>query len=112
MTVNRRLVAGLLLLALATSASAVPSEVASVDLDGTCLRLGMTVRQVAAQFDTGRWQFRWDEKMISRDGLVGALIDRSGRENPYVVAFQFGQGQMSDAKLTRIGPTGPPGRPC
>jgi hypothetical protein len=72
----------------------------------------MTLRQVGQTFDTGRWQFRWDEKMVGRDGLVGGLVDRTGRESPYVLAFQFGKDQIGDAKLTRIGATGVPGRGC
>jgi ABC transporter substrate binding protein len=92
------------------SLNAVGSDVTdlpSLTVGGHCVSKGMLLKNVGGTFSSDpRWEFRWDEKMVTRGGLIAGLIDLRGTESPYLLLFSFTGKTIGEARLTKIAWTG------
>jgi hypothetical protein len=83
------------------------ADLPSVVVGTTCIAKGMRLQDVVMKFEGNRaWELRWDEKMVTKTGLVAALASRNGRETPFLLAFTFAdspKAPVGHARLTRIG---------
>ncbi|HYB71165.1 MAG TPA: hypothetical protein VEH80_10850 [Candidatus Bathyarchaeia archaeon] len=85
-------------------------DMSSVQVGGECVRVGMPLTDLIRRFDLNmHWEFRWDEKMRTKDGLVTGLSTRPGteaNESPYVLLFAGDATTVGDLRLKRISWTG------
>jgi hypothetical protein len=92
------------------SLNAVGSDVTdlpSLTVGDHCVSKGMLLKNVGGTFSSDpRWEFRWDEKMVTRGGLIAGLIDLRGTESPYLLLFSFTGKTIGEARLTKIAWTG------
>ncbi len=95
----------IVLLAFLAFASLDVSDIDSVMLGGTCLAKGMRLQDVVARFEKNpSWEFRWDEKMVTKTGMVAGILPRNRAETPFLLQFAFlTKKPMGDAVLLRIG---------
>lgn len=73
---------------------------------------GTSLAEFIRRFDLNmHWEFRWDEKMLTPEGIVAGLVTRPGTEateSPYVLVFAGGGSTVGDLRLMRISWTGDP----
>jgi hypothetical protein len=82
------------------------ADMPSVRIGGTCVEKGQRLRDVIRAFEQDReWEFRWDEEMVTKAGLVAMLRSRSGKEPPFLLEFRFvpSKNIIDDAELVRLG---------
>lgn len=88
-------------------------DLPAVQVGGECVRLGMPLTDLIRRFDLNmHWEFRWDEKMRTAEGIVAGLSTRPGteaNESPYVLVFAGDALTVGDLRLTRINWTGDAG---
>lgn len=80
------------------------SDIDSVSVGSACVAKGMRLQDIVMRFERSPgWEFRWDEKLVTRTGMVAALIPRNNAESPFLLAFSFlAKKPMADAVLVRI----------
>jgi hypothetical protein len=83
------------------------ANLSSVHLGRKCVATSMRLEHVVALLDGDRrWAFRWDEKMVTKTGFVGAILDHQGPES-YLLTFSFARTKtVSEATLVKIATTG------
>ena len=82
------------------------ADMLSVHIGRTCVVKGQRLQDVARGFEQDReWEFRWDEEMVTKTGLVAMLRSRSGKEPPFLLHFRFvpSRNIVGDAELVCIG---------
>ena len=88
-------------------------DLPDVQVGGECVRLGMPLTELIRRLDLNmHWEFRWDEKMRTAEGIVTGLSTRPGteaNESPYVLVFAGDAPTVGDLRLTRINWTGDAG---
>lgn len=88
-------------------------DLPAIQVGGECVRLGMPLTELIRRFDLNmHWEFRWDEKMRTAEGIVAGLSTRPGteaNESPYVLVFAGDAPTVGDLRLTRINWTGDAG---
>jgi hypothetical protein len=81
------------------------ADIESVRVGEVCVAKGMRLQDLARRFERSpSWEFRWDEKMVRKTGMVAGLIPRNRAETPYVLQFNFlAEKPIGHAVLVRIG---------
>ena len=64
------------------------ADMLSVHIGRMCVAKGQRLLDVARGFEQDReWEFRWDEEMVTKTGLVAMLRSRSDKEPPFLLQF-------------------------
>ena len=81
------------------------TDMLSVHIGRMCVAKGQRLQDVVRGFEQDReWEFRWDEEMVTKTGLVAMLRSRSGKEPRFLLHFRFvpSRNIVGDAELVRI----------
>jgi hypothetical protein len=82
------------------------ADIPSVRVGSTCVAKGQRLQDVVRAFEKDRgWEFRWDEKMVTKTGMVAMLRPLSGKGTPFLLQFRFvpPKNIIGEADLVRIG---------